>query len=181
MTPEARRTALVVVASEAEPVVDPFRRRFLPAAVERGIPAHLTVLFPFVPADHLDEDIVAMLEALYAPLVPFAYQLVSVMSFPGVAWLAPEPSEPFVDLIARTTAAFPNLPPYGGAHSEPVPHCTVGDAERPERLDEIVAELRAELAPGLPIRCRCAAVTLLEELADGTWSTNRSFRLTGSA
>ena len=46
--------------------------------------------------------------------------------FPGVVWLAPEPAEPFIALTELLAAAFPDHPPYEGAHDEIVPHLTLG-------------------------------------------------------
>ena len=173
------RTALVVVASDAETVVAPWRRRYLQATVDRGIPAHITVLFPFVPAAALDAGLLARVRDLYAPVAPFDCALASVESFPGHAWLAPEPVERFVELIELTTRAFPDFPPYGGLEIEPVPHCTLGADDDPARLAAMVDELRAGLAAELPIRCRVDAVTLLEERHDGQWCARRSFALEG--
>ena len=62
---------------------------------------------------------------------------------------------------------------------DPIPHCTVGEANEPARLPEVVREIGTCLRPRLPIHCRAEAVTLLEELADGTWVANRSFGLDG--
>lgn len=175
------RTALVVVTREAEPVLAPSRRRHIGATVDRGIPAHITVLFPFVPALEVDAEISGALRALYAPVEPFAYDLASLESFPGYAWLAPDPGEPFLDLIAITRDAFPDLPPYGERDIAPVPHCTVGAAEDPDRLTALVAELQVELGAMLPIRCHAEAVTLLAERADETWFERRAFAFTGGA
>lgn len=177
---EGGRTALVVVTREAERDLIAWRRRYLRDTVERGIPAHVTILFPFVPADRVDDTFPALRE-LYAPLVPFTCELASVESFPGYAWLAPRPAERFLDLIGITRRAFPDYPPYGELELEPIPHCTVGAEEDPARLDEIVAELRDTLGAELPLRCRVGAVTLLEELPDATWVERHAFPLAGHA
>ena len=183
MTGEPSRTALVVVADAADAVLAPWRRRFHAWSVERRIPAHLTVLYPFVAADRVDDELEASLRALYQPLAPFSYALARVESFPGVAWLAPEPSAPFLELIAETRAAFPEHPPYGDPTLEPVPHCTVGGdtGEHVEgsALGEMLAELREGLGATLPIACRADAVTLLVEQVDGTWRRGPAFPLTG--
>jgi 2'-5' RNA ligase len=175
-----RRSALVVVAREAEPVVGEWRRRYLRESVERGIPPHLTILFPFVPASEIDGATVAALRRLYAPVRPFDYELACVGSFPDAAWLAPVPSEPFLDLVARTRDAFPDRPPYGDPGHVAVPHCTLGIDEDPDRLAAMVRELRERLAPSLPIRCSAVEVTLVGELSDGTWITRESFPLEGA-
>jgi 2'-5' RNA ligase len=171
------RTALVVVTPEVEELLAPWRRRFLRTTVERGIPAHITVLFPFVPADEIEGRVEERVRELYAAVAPFTYALASVESFPGYAWLAPRPDAPFLDLMARTHATFPEYPPYGDRDVPAVPHCTVGAADEPEALAEIVTELRSALAADLPVKCRAEAVTLLEEGRDGIWATRATFAL----
>ena len=78
MTGADRRTALVVVAAEAEQVVGDWRLRYQPEAVERGLPPHLTILFPFVRATEIDDGLLTEVRRLYAPPRPFAYELAKV-------------------------------------------------------------------------------------------------------
>jgi len=90
------------------------------------------------------------------------------------------PAQPFLDLIATTSAAFPAYPPYGDPGLAPVPHCTVGTDDDPGLVEEMVRQLRAGLGPQLPIRCRAGEVTLLAERLDGDWATRATFPLGGS-
>ena len=179
MSGETARTALVVVADAVEDVLAPWRRRYNASAVERRIPSHVTILFPLVPAAEAEDDLLSELRGLYRPLAPFAYELSRLETFPGVAWLAPDPAAPFHALIERTRAAFPQCPPYGDHGLEPVPHCTVGVTEEARALEAMVAELRSKLGPATPIRCEATAVALLAEHADGTWSTRAEFPFEG--
>ena len=180
MTDADRRSALVVVAAEAEPVVGEWRLRYQREAVEHGLPAHLTILFPFVPATEIDDELLTRLRRLYAPVRPFAYELASVESFPDAAWLAPVPPEPFHELVARARAAFPALPPYGDPEHVVVPHCTVGTDDDPEAVEAMVREFREGLGPQLPIRCRAAELVLLGERADGTWARREAIPFDGA-
>jgi len=175
------RTALAVVADDAEEATAPWRRRHNASAVERLVPAHVTVLFPLVPAVEVDDDLLARLRALYASMTPFAYALTRVDSFPGVAWLAPDPAAPFLELIGRTSAAFPGYPPYGDPALEPVPHCTVGVVDDPAELPSVLEALRDGLEPLLPIRCEARDVALLAERDDGSWAVHTRFPLEGEA
>jgi 2'-5' RNA ligase len=179
VTSSACRSALVVVAAEADPVVREWRERFQPAAVARRLPPHLTILFPFVPVAQLDDAVSSLLGRLYAPFRPFAYELASVESFPDAAWLAPVPSAPFHELVAAARTAVPALPPYGDPEHVVVPHCTVGVEDDPTRVAEMVRELREGLGPRLPIRCRADEVVLLAEDVDGTWARRGAFPLRG--
>ena len=181
MSQDGGRSALVVVVPEAEPVVWRWRRRFHSHSVERGIPPHITILFPFIPRGVLDDGVLQALRRLYGPLRPFGFDLVSVETFPTTAWLAPAPAAPFLDLVAITRAAYPEYPPYGDPELAPVPHCTVGTDDDPGAVEEMARELRAGLGPQLPIRCRATELTLLEERSDETWATRAMFPFEGPA
>ena len=169
----ALRTALSVVVDEVEPVVGDFRRRFDPA-VERRIPAHVTIVFPFAPLDELDG---AAIRELYAARQSFAFELARVERFPEHVWLAPEPRDRFAELISCTVERFPEYPPYGGAFAEVIPHLTIASGEM---VDDAEAAARRELGPLLPIPARAAEVTLLEEQPDETWSRRTGFALGGA-
>ena len=64
-------TAVVVAFPEAAPVVDGWRERTCSDRTSIGIPPHVTLLFPFVPAEDVDERILADLGALFAATPPF--------------------------------------------------------------------------------------------------------------
>ncbi|MGE5275148.1 MAG: 2'-5' RNA ligase family protein [Verrucomicrobiota bacterium] len=99
----ARRTALVVVVDE-EPVVEDFRRRFDPA-VQRRIPADVTIVFPFAVPDAVDA---AALRRLYAAAPPFGFEVARVERFPEHVWLAAEPRGASSTRSRARSTAFPN-------------------------------------------------------------------------
>ena len=178
MSSESQRTALLVMTPpEADQTLIAWRRRFHAEAVGRGLPAHLTVLYPFVPVAELTPGLEAELRSLYASVPSFAYALTHVRSFPDCAWLEPEPSEPFRRLIATTCARFPDYPPYGDRDFEPVPHCTVGKTGERHLLVQILGTLERELAPRLPIHCRADAVSIFREGDDGCWVEHAAYPL----
>lgn len=181
MSDADRRSALVVVANEVEPVVREWRLLYQREWVERGIPPHLTILFPFLPPSAIDGRTLAVLRGLFAPVEPFPYELGRVGSFPGTVWLAPDPVEPFLDLVERARRAFPDLPPYGDAEHAVIPHCTLALDEDADRLAAMVRELRERLGPRLPVRCRAVEVSLVGERADGTWLVRHAFPFAGPA
>jgi 2'-5' RNA ligase superfamily protein len=155
-----RRTALIVAVPEAEPVVGALRLEHDGSAA-RGVPAHITILFPFAPPESVDEQALA---ELFERFHPFEFVLDSVERFDdGHVWLHPSPAAPFEDLTAAVWQRWPDHPPYEGAYDEPIPHLTV-------------SETPIEVQVTLPIACHASAVTLIEESeADGRWSTRRVF------
>jgi len=145
--------------------------------VAAGIPLHVTLLFPFVPRDRLDENVFRALQELFAARAPFTLTLVGIDEFPGVAYAVPEPRGELREWIESLCERFPDCPPYGGEFAEVVPHATLGTWEDPRRQDERVARAR-ELTRGMfPLSCRIQDVALLEEHAPDRWRELRRFAL----
>jgi 2'-5' RNA ligase len=166
------RSALIIAVPEAEPLVGEWRERYDNARL--GIPAHITLLFPFVPAERLDDEVREQLRELFAAQQGFSFLLTRLTDFPDeTLWLAPEPAEPFRRLTELIFERYPAYPPYEGIHDEVIPHLTVtsGDAS-------LRAEVEPALAPHLPIAAEAEEVTLLLEDDDGHWSRGERFPLT---
>jgi 2'-5' RNA ligase len=165
-------SALIVAVPEAEPLVGEWRLRYDNA--DLGIPAHITLLYPFVPAEVVDERLLAELGELFAAVPAFPVVFRRVARFADVAWLAPEPDEPFRRLTELIVGRYPGYPPYEGIHDQVIPHLTVavGDAELQDRVD-------AALTPALPIAADVHDVVLLVEQADGNWRAHSRFSLGG--
>jgi len=150
-----------VEVPEAEAAVGALRLEHDPMA-RLGVPAHVTIHFPFAPPETVDETAVADMFAAHSA---FAFELASVEYFDDdVTFLAPRPDRPFRELIEASRARWPEYPPYDGAFTDVVPHLTVGLA-------------RLEPALELPIPCVARSVTLLEEQADARWRVRRRYRL----
>lgn len=152
------QTAVVIVVPQAEAVVQPWQRELTEAA-RYGVPAHVTVLFPFLPRDEVDAGAVAALGEIVAAEPRFDVEFRACARFLEVLYLAPEPAEPFRRLTAAVARRWPQAQPYGGEFgADPTPHLTVAQAADPRRLDEV----EAELVTRLPLRVRVREVHVLE-------------------
>ena len=172
-----RRSGLVVPVPEAEDLVGSWRMENDPSA-PNGAPAHVTLLFPFRPADRVD-DTVGDVRTVLRSVRRQPFQLTHIGVFPGVVWLAPEPAELFRDLTRRLVDRFPECQPYDGAFRQIVPHLTAIDHTGRDRSpggvrDAFVARADASL----PIESELREVILLVEGDDGRWSTHTTFPLT---
>src|SRR4029077_829384 len=98
-------------------------------AANVGVPAHITIVFPFLPAHRLVPDVRRHLAALAAGQRPFDVRFARVGRFPTVVYLAPEPSAPFTRLTEAVVDRFPDYPPYGGVFEEVIPHLTITESE----------------------------------------------------
>jgi 2'-5' RNA ligase len=166
-------SALIVEVPETEALVRDWRAEYDRSA-KHGVPAHITLLFPFVPTEKVDAQLLSELRELFGSEASIAFELARVSRFPDVAWLAPEPSEPFSALTQLIAARYPDYPPYEGIHDVVIPHLTVaeGDSELQDRVETSLAEQ-------LPIAAQADDVVLLFEDDVGLWHEAHRFALSG--
>jgi 2'-5' RNA ligase len=161
-------SAVLVALPEAEDVVGRFRARLDRSAVW-GVPPHVTVLYPFVVPDAIDKPVLDRLAEAVGSVSAFDVTLVRISWFgDDLLWLVPEPDHPFRALTTAVSSHFPDHPPYGGAHADPVPHLTVGHDAPVEVLRAAAEAIR----PLLPIRARITTVHLMQgSRAAASWHT----------
>ena len=159
-----RQSAVLVHVPEAEPVVGDWRLKHTYDA-PLGIPPHVTLLFPFVPADELDVAVDERLARLVGAAEPFDVTFARTARFPDVLYLQPEPSEPFSALTQAITAEWPEHPPYEGAHDVVIPHLTVAEGED----EELFERIKADVVAGLPLATHVDEAQLYVEDAAGRW------------
>jgi len=168
-------SAFAVNVPEAEPYVGALREQFDPSA-KLGVPAHITVLYPFMSPEQITETVLNRVRLALSSAVAFSFCLVKIDRFPTALYLAPEPAEPFIALTKGLVHQFPDRLPYSGQYDSIVPHLTVAQASEPEhRLAE--AQLASRLPPNTGIKALCAEVVLIEN-SSGLWEHMHSFPLT---
>ncbi len=171
------RTAIIVPVPEAEPMVRSWRQDHDNSA-QHGVPAHITLLFPFRHTAALDEALPDLAD-ITSTFRRRPFRLTHVGVFPSVTWLAPEPASLFRDMTRDLVDRFPDCQPYGGAFAEPTPHLTVIDHTRSRDASPTAHRDFLELADrSLPIDATLAEVRLIMEADDGNWSTHTAFPLT---
>lgn len=170
------QTALVIVVPEAEVRYGALRHKHDPQAA-LGVPAHITILFPFMAPDLVDSSVRRRLSILFKRFSPFRCVLNRVERFPATAYLAPAFGQPFAELTMAVERAFPEYPPYGGAHSSFTSHLTVADGD-PVAADAVEHELRLDIERHGPLATYCRSVKLLEN-SSGRWKDMYEFPLVG--
>jgi 2'-5' RNA ligase superfamily len=168
-------TALVILVPEVEALVKAFRDQYDPAAAE-GMPAHVTVLYPFKNLEHIGADVVAALHSLFSRHPCFRFALGTLQRFPTVLSLAPHPATPFQALTRAVADRYPETPPYGGAFADGAPHLTIAHVNDAQRLDEVSDAFQRAAGGRLPIRGYAERVWLMAQHA-GRWSPQRAFAL----
>jgi hypothetical protein len=176
-TDSPTESALLIVVPAAEPAVGRHRLAH-DVAARVGVPAHITVAYPFKPTELLDDGDVSVLAELCATTRALE------ITFSGTGWfgddvlfLEPDDAAAIVALTRRVERAFPDHPIYGGVHDDIHPHLTVGHGVGGAVLRAVEREIR----PHLPLTQTVTGVELwrgppLVSQAPG-WHRVRAFAL----
>lgn len=169
-----RRTGLVVLVPEAEPVVGEWRSSLDPSAAN-GMPAHVTVLFPWFRARELTPSLLVELGAVAAACPAFDARFERVDRFEETLWLAPSPPEPFASLTEAVRRRWPQHPPFEGRYETVVPHLTIGDGIDPAGHAHVVTDVERRL----PVSCRVDELALMAQDRADRWFVHSSYSLAG--
>ena len=162
----------VIIRVHLPPALESLRRTHVRDA-RRGLPAHLTLLSPFVPAGQLDAALRTKLAAIIGRHLAFDYHLIGPKASSDTIYAGLDSERPFLDLQRDLAAAFPDYPIYGGHDAEVIPHVTVSGREAV--FDK---RILADFAwHALPTRRRAHAVEVIARGRLGRWATFWRFRL----
>lgn len=162
------RTGVIIPVPSADPLLATLAQRH-PGAVREGVPAHVSVLYPFVPAAELDADaereLADIAEATPATEVTFG----RCRRIGDFVYSPPDPPADLNRLIAAVRGHWPDVLPYGGAVEDVGPHLTVAMRTG----EQTAAVIEHEVADELPIAAQLREMWLVV-FADG-WRVRRRF------
>lgn len=172
---DLHEAALLIAVPEAEPLVRRFRLEYDPSA-RLGVPAHITINYPFLPGVNPAEELPEALADLFANFGAFEFSFRRIGRFPDLLYLPPEPDEPFKQLMQLVEGRFKDSPPYGGEFDEIIPHLTVAQSGDDDVLEFVGRELERMSRRYFPMPCRAEQVWLMDNRF-GTWRKRGTFRL----
>ena len=166
------KSAIIIPFVEVDDVVDAWRKLLDPAQV-RGIPAHVTVLFPFVHPKELSTEILDILDAHFSRISTFNVVFDSTAWFEDrVVYLEPKPEQQFRTMAKQLLSVFPSCIPYGGKFADPIPHLTLGDGAPLESLLKAEEDVRASF----PIETQAKEAWLMTGgMGPSSWSLRQRF------
>lgn len=173
--PPVGQTALVLLVPEAEPTLGAVASRY-PHLVRRGVPAHVTVLYPWLPVDEIDGHALRLCSLLAASVHPVDVSFSALKAHPGMIFLEPDKSEIVDRLIKGTKSCWPSMRPYGGKYPDSPPHLSVALGELSQ--DEIES-LRDLVNPLLPIKSRFDTLHLVSYAENG-WTVRERWPFEGT-
>ncbi len=164
-------SAIIVPVGEAEPIVAPLRLQH-DGSARLGVPAHITLLYPFLPPRFAESEIENLVE-LFSAIPVFEFSLIEVCRFPRTAYLHPNEPQRFTEIVKKLLETWPDCRPYNGAFADIIPHLTVADDADAQTLDMV----QERLLKHLPIACVVREAWLLFSNDIGLWSRKACFPL----
>jgi hypothetical protein len=125
-----------------------------------GMPAHVTALYPFLPAERITDEVLARLRDGCARLRALDVEFATTGRFGEVLYLEPRPAGAVQRLLEDLAAQWPETPPYEGRFERIVPHVTVDEGADLERRPPFSARLDE---------------ACLYEFSDGRWRLRAAF------
>lgn len=165
-------SALIVPVPEAEPLVGAMRAQF-DATASLGVPAHITILHPFVPPERITSDDIQVLARIVRRTAPLRFRLAAAKCLPHALYLDPEPAQPFVALTEEVARAFPDYPPDAGRYASILPHLTVARGDE-TRMRALQAQLSSDVRLQRGIEANCAVLVLIGN-SGGSWTELHRF------
>jgi 2'-5' RNA ligase len=145
------QTGLVIPVQAADALLAAVGTRY-PGTVREGVPAHVSLLYPFVAAAELDERVSGALGELVAEQAPMPVQLAECYHREGFVALRPDPIDGLRELISKTHRRWPDVVPYEGAYRDVEPHVTVALRCSEETAVTIEREVTARLPLSAELR-----------------------------
>lgn len=134
-------SAIIVPFPDVDDLVGEWRR----PQSEPGLPAHVTLLYPFVPFDEISAEDVTAARVICGAAQALPVQFPQCGRFPGVSYLSPEPAGFFRSLTERLVERWPDHKPYGGAFDTIVPHLTVAHGLDARAMEDVEARITQRL------------------------------------
>ncbi len=166
-------TAVLLCVPEAEPLVHEWRDKGDPSAAH-GVPAHVTLLYPFVASDRLDDGVLAELGWFFQGVDAFEVSFTAVKRFEEAGVVYVEPGSDALRELAKSLARrWPECPPYSGEIEidDLVPHLTIVQTD-----DRALRQSAANaVSAGLPLLATAASAALWVKDGDGEWAERATF------
>ena len=171
-----RETSIDLHVPELTGLLAPWRDATVDVA-SKGVPPHVTLLYPWLPAPIVEADLDLLRSAL-AQCPPITLRFHELRRFePGVLYLALQDEGTVRRLMQRIQTAFPALSPYGGSVADPTPHLTVAKASDARQLAELHAQADRVLSPCLPLEYARHQIVVMQEDERGHWDVRGEIAL----
>lgn len=169
------QSVILIPVPSADPIISKWREKY-DKVVLRGIPSHITLLFPFKNPRQISQEIIQKLKGIFSSVKQFPFILDKINTFPKVIFLDPNPREEFIKLTEAIVHVFPENPPYEGKYKSINPHTTIAaELTDIKQTDSLKKQIEADILKNLPIQCVAKEAWLMIEDENGEWHIQSKF------
>jgi 2'-5' RNA ligase len=163
-----RESAIDINVNEIDTLILKWRNSTVGIA-SKGVPPHITLLFPWRPVPITDTDI-STLRSVIKDQHPFPIVFTHIEQFSKrILYLAINEESEVRILIQKILAAFPDASPYNNEFSNPIPHLTIAKAPDDATFDTLYQEVSTSIASKFPIEIMVREIVVMEEGEDTNW------------
>lgn len=166
--PKIGQTGVIIPVPAVDELLATVATRY-PGTVREGIPAHLSVLYPFIAAEQVDEQLIGVLSGLFTGQSPISVSFAAVRRNAGFVYLPPRPAGRIAQLVGTVRQRWPEVTPYAGLYGDVEPHVTIAICSSAETA----VRIERDTHPVLPIPAELREAWLVE--FDGKWSLRARF------
>jgi hypothetical protein len=166
-------TAVTLFLADQAPELAKAHDELYPERISEKIPLSITLLYPFVPREELDEDQLRMLHQFFASRDSLSFDIARVAQWEDgsrAVYGVPEPEQALRSTMRALWELFPEFPPYGGA-DDPPPHASLTLSGG----DDTLARVEARLEGLLPAHFDVSEAVLMEEQEPDVWRVRETF------
>jgi hypothetical protein len=149
------QSVLAIPVPQADGILSHVRSSFSGEVPPAGSPAHITLLYPWMPPASIDDNVLAELSSLFAAFPAFDFILKQGWFGREVLLLVPADARPFVSLTEAIVHRWPEYPYYGGEYDEIEPHISLAYGD-----EAGLSGLAAEVTHQLPVQVHAPFVDL---------------------
>ncbi|MGH3701183.1 MAG: 2'-5' RNA ligase family protein [Pseudonocardiaceae bacterium] len=167
--PTNGQTGLVIPVPAADALLASVGTRY-PGTVREGVPAHVSLLYPFVAAAEVDERVTSALGEMFDEQAPMPVQFTACYRRDGFVALLPDPSDGLTELVSKTRHRWPEVVPYEGVYGDVEPHLTVAM----HCSEETAVTIEQQVSAQLPISAELREAWL--GAFEGQWTLRGRFK-----
>lgn len=160
---------------ELESLISPWHSKLETA--QKGIPPHITLLWPWkeAPLKHTD---IETLKHVLKDIQTFSVTFNKIEQFQnGTIFLACENTEYIQSIMKTIFDTFPECKPYNGEFMNPTPHLTIAQVSDQSTISQVYDEICTKLKPVLPLTYLVDEIVIMEELETKDWKITETIKL----
>lgn len=167
------KTSIDINFPELTEFLNPWRDDTVELA-HKGVPPHITLIFPWIPAPIKVKD-AKNIDDILKNISTFFLEFTTVDKFAnGTVYLVPKDSGNMQKIHEEIISKYPTVKMYDGEFSNTIFHLTIAKVGDDENK---YLEIKNHFEKHLPIKKQITKITIMQEDKDGIWSEYLSINL----